>query len=104
MGSAVFPSSAITDLGDGASNIGCSGNGWRVIAAGDGDDNVLVDGATVLIINGQREGLGDGFAGCQLIDGAIGNGIGPADLASAIAGGVVGNRWGQDTENGAGCC
>ena len=94
MGSAVFPSSTITDLGDGASHIGCSRNGWRVIAAGDGDDNVLVDGATVLIINGQREGLGDGFAGCQLIDGAIGNGIGPADLATAIPCGVVANAGG----------
>ena len=76
---------------------------WCVIAAGDRDLDHLRCLAALLVVHRDGEAFGDGFTLAEMLNGAIGNGIGPGDFTTAIAGGVVGNRWGQDTEHGASC-
>src|SRR4029079_15301411 len=80
-------------FGDRAVGVGAGhGDGRRVVGAGDGDRDQLVDGAAgVAVADGDGELLLHGLAGRQVLRGGVGNLVGPADRAG-LGGGVLAHR------------
>ena len=64
----------------------------RVVGAGDGDCDGLRDLATIFVVDGDREGFGDGVACAQILRGTVGDAIFPADCAFSRTGCAVDGR------------
>ena len=70
-------------LGDRAARIGPAADGRCIVGAGDGDRDQLRDGAAVAVVDRDGERLGGGLADREVLRGAVGDRVGPADRAGA---------------------
>ncbi|KEI72126.1 hypothetical protein GV64_16570 [Endozoicomonas elysicola] len=97
-GGGVLASTAVDNFSDCAGDVGGGGNGRDIVGAGDGHRDLLIHGAALTIVHGDGVGLGDHLVFGQVINVGIGHAEGPVHLASAIAGGVVADRWGEGAQ------
>ena len=54
-------------------------DGWRIVGAGNGHGDQLVHGATLAVTDGHGKGLGRGLIFRQILGGAVGHAVCPAD-------------------------
>src|SRR6185503_1359674 len=71
-------------LGDGTGEI-LRGDHRGIVGAGDGDVDLLGDEAAVLVVEGDGEALELGMAVSHGLHRAVGDGVGPGELAAAAA-------------------